>query len=272
MPRHDLTDQEFNAIRPLLPRTRCSDRGRPWIDHRKVINGILWILHTGSPWRDLPREFGKWQTVYNRFRRWVYEDLWDKIFSYLLHRLDSLGKIDRSLWCIDGSAVRAHRAASGMIPQSEENDGLNALGRSRGGYSTKLHVLTDANGTLIGVTATAGQTHEAAEFESLMANSCLSLHCRRNRPRALAGDKGYSSGAIRSWIQSKSICDVIPTRSNEATNPSFHKDTYRRRNIVERTIGWLKEARRIATRYDKLTSSYLAFVQLAAMRRMIKLI
>ena len=272
MSRHDLTDREYNAIRHFLPPQKKKRRGRPWADHRTVINGILWILHTGSPWRDLPHDFGKWQTVYNRFRRWINEDLWDRIVRRLLHRLDSLGKSDRSLWCVDGSVVRAHRCASGMIPQSEENDELNALGRSRGGYSTKLHVMTDAKGSLLAVTATAGQRHESTEFENLLANCELSLYRRSNRPEALAGDKGYSSNAIRESIQNLQVTDVIPTRSNESTNEAFDRDTYRKRNIVERAIGWLKESRRIATRYDKLTSSYIAFVQLSAMRKLIKAI
>ena len=272
MSRHDLTDREFSAIRQFLPAERPNRRGRPWANHRTTINGVLWILHTGSPWRDLPAEFGKWQTVYNRFRRWINEGIWGQIFSHLLRRLDALGKIERSLWCVDGTVVRAHRCASGMIPQSEENDELNALGRSRGGYSTKLHVMTDAKGTVLAVTATGGQKHESTEFECLLENCELSIHRHSKRPDALAGDKGYSSGAIRACIRKLSIHGVIPTRSNETADANFDRDTYRKRNIVERAIGWLKESRRIATRYDKLTSSYLTFVQLASVRKLIKAI
>lgn len=100
MSRHDLTDQEWNAIRKYLPAQRPNNPGRPWADHRRVINGILWVLQTGAAWRDLPAEFGKWQTAYNRFRRWIDEDLWDRIYSHLLRRLDAQGKVDRALWCV----------------------------------------------------------------------------------------------------------------------------------------------------------------------------
>ena len=154
MSRHDLTDGEWSAIRHCLPSQSKVRRGRPWADHRQVINGILWVLHTGSPWRDVPERYGKWQTVYNRFRRWINENLWDRIYDKLIGQADAIGRIDRSLWCVDGTIVRAHRSASGMLPQSEEFDELNAVGRSRGGYSTKLHVLTDANGNLLSWTAT----------------------------------------------------------------------------------------------------------------------
>lgn len=272
MSRHDLTDREYNAIRHFLPPQNSRRRGRRWADHRQVLNGILWILHTGSPWRDLPAEFGKWQTVYKRFRRWIEEGVWDRMFSRLLHRADALGQIDRTLWCVDGSVVRAHRSASGMLPQSEENDEVNALGRSRGGYSTKLHVMTDGKGTLLAMTATAGQRNESTEFENLLTSCELSFYQRNKRPDALAGDKGYSSKSIRHLIENLEIKPVIPSRSNEAPNENFDSTTYRNRNIVERVIGWLKEARRIATRYDKLVESYLAFVQVAAMRRLLSLI
>ena len=272
MPRHDLTDREFNAIRHLLPAQRPKKPGRPWNDHRTCINGVLWILKTGSSWRDLPSEFGKWQTVYGRFRRWTAEDLWGRIYRTILRRVDALEKIDRKLWCVDGSVIRAHRSASGMIPQSEENDELVALGRSRGGYSTKIHVLCDSHGTLLGMTITGGQRNESTEFENLIDHCELSLHRHTSRPDAIAGDKGYSSNAIREHLAWRSIEPVIASRSNEGHDESFDRDAYRKRNIVERLIGWLKESRRIATRYDKLPCSYIAFIYLAAMRRTIQLL
>lgn len=268
MSRHDLTDREFNAIRPFLPAQKKKSVGRPWKDHRVMINGILWILSTGSPWRDLPDEFGKWQTVYGRFRRWRLEGLWQRIFAKLLRHVDNAGGIDRSLWCADGTVIRAHRCASGENTQSTENDAKNALGRSQGGYSTKLHVLTDRIGNLLSVTATPGQSHESKEFTNLIEQCPMSLHRKASRPAAIAGDKGYSSGSIRQWLADRNIRDVIPTKSNEKRNPRFPKQLYKQRSIVECTIGWLKESRRIATRYDKLVESYLIFVKLAAIRWM----
>lgn len=270
MSRHDLTDDAWNAIRYLMPNDTKPRRGRPWSNHRQLVNGVLWILQTGAAWRDLPDEFGKWKTVYNRFRRWVKEGLWDKVFCKLLRRMDQLGNIDRTVWCVDGTVIRAHRVAAGMTKQSEANDEAHALGRSRGGYLTKLHVMTDAKGTLLSVTATGGQQHESREFDNLYQHCEISVHFFRDRPTAIAGDKGYSSAAICESIEKRSIEAFIPTRSNETDDRGFDRDCYRRRNIVERLIGWLKESRRIATRYDKLPESYLAFIKLAAVRRMLK--
>lgn len=88
-------------------------RGQPWKDHRTVVNGMLWILSTGSAWRDLPAEFGNWKTVYERFRRWTREGLWDRILEHLQVQRDENGEIDWELFCIDGSVIRAHKAAAG---------------------------------------------------------------------------------------------------------------------------------------------------------------
>jgi len=109
--RHELTEEEWRAIEPLLPNERR--RGRPWKNHRKVINGILWILATGAPWRDLPGRYGAWQTVYDRFAKWRRSGLFHSIFRVLQERLDADGLIDWDLWCIDGASVRASRAAAG---------------------------------------------------------------------------------------------------------------------------------------------------------------
>lgn len=107
MSRHDVTDREWKSIRVYLRSERTGKAGRPWISHRKVLNGILWILNGGGSWRDLPVEYGKWSTVYSRFRRWCRNGLWNRIMKSLLRKLDSDGKIDRRLWCVDGTLVRA---------------------------------------------------------------------------------------------------------------------------------------------------------------------
>jgi hypothetical protein len=103
--------------------------------------------------------------------------------------------IDFELWCVDGTVIRAHRVTSGARKgelTSEENAENHALGRSRGGYSTKLHFLTDAQGIPLSVTATPGQKHEVPEFENLMQACLVNTFRKAKRPDALAGDKGYS--------------------------------------------------------------------------------
>jgi transposase len=270
MSRHDLTDGEWDAIRVFLPAERTGKPGRCWTSHRQVINGILWVLAVGGGWRDVPAEFGKWQTVYNRFRRWRKEQLWDRIYHTVLGKIDRQDGVDRTLWCVDGSVIRAHRAAAGGPREDATNPDENALGRSQGGYSTKIHILTDRKGLVLAVTATPGQAHESKEFENLMTAGPLRLHRKAKRPQAIAGDKGYSSGKIRAWMQRREIEVVIPARRNEQRNPRFKKRLYKQRNIVERIIGRLKECRRIATRYDKIVDNYLAMIKIAAFRLNLK--
>lgn len=272
MSRHDVTDREWNAIRKYLPKQRSGKRGRPWADHRNVVNGILWVLGVGGSWRDVPAAYGKWQTIYNRFRRWVNEGLWDRIWSGLVRKMDQRKKVGRKLWSIDGSVIRAHRTAAGGSRKSERNGEENALGRSRGGYSTKIHVVCEGKGIPLGVTLTSGEKGEAPEFQNAMTSTPIGLHRKSKRPKAVAGDKAYSSKAIRSWLRSRGIKDVIPRRSNERRTTRFAKQLYKQRNVVERLIGRLKDFRRIATRYDKTKESYLAMIKIAFLRITLKVI
>lgn len=112
MKRHELTDEQWELVHPILP-PRKAKTGRPPSDSRQMLNGILWILRTGAPWRDLPERLGPWQTVYDHFCKWRRDGVYDRILQALQIRLDRDGQIDWDLWCIDGSSVRATRAAAG---------------------------------------------------------------------------------------------------------------------------------------------------------------
>jgi transposase len=112
MKRHEVTDEQWEVIQAILPK-RTAKTGRPPSDSRLMLNGILWILRTGSPWRDLPERFGPWQTVYDHFAKWRALGAYERILEALHIRLDADGAIDWDLWCIDGSSVRASRAAAG---------------------------------------------------------------------------------------------------------------------------------------------------------------
>ena len=109
--RHALTDAEWAKLEPLLPTN--DRRGHPFKDHRPVIDAILWVLSTGAAWRDLPERLGPWQTAYGRFSRWRKDGTWERIAAELLRQADEGGGVDRTLWCIDGTAVRASRSAAG---------------------------------------------------------------------------------------------------------------------------------------------------------------
>lgn len=111
MRRDELSEEQWQLVQDLLPEN--GKRGGQWKDHRQILSGIFWILRTGAPWRDLPERYGPWHTVYDRFQRWQEEGLFDRILQRLQVRLDREGQIDWDLWCVDGSSIRASRAAAG---------------------------------------------------------------------------------------------------------------------------------------------------------------
>lgn len=112
MKRHELTDEQWNLIIPLIPRHKAKT-GRPPNDPRLMLNGILWILHTGAPWRDLPERFGSCKSVHRYFTDWRKAGVFNKIIESLQIKLDEKGLVDWDLWCVDGASVRASRAAAG---------------------------------------------------------------------------------------------------------------------------------------------------------------
>jgi len=150
-------------------------------------------------------------------------------------------------------------------PEVEHRD--EALGRSQGGVSTKIHLRVDRRGKIITFLVSAGQRHEQSQFCALMEQGAVKRPGRgrpRLRPARVAGDKGYSSGMIRRYLRRRGIGVVIPTKKNERADPRFDRAAYRERNVVERTINRLKQFRRIATRYEKRAIYYLGMLTLGA--------
>jgi transposase len=108
--RHDLTDEEWALLEPLLP-DRSPRKARPWKDHRELVNGVLWRTRTGSPWRDLPASYGCWKTIYNRHRRWSADGTWVRVLQELQRGCDMVE--ERWVIAIDSTVVRAHHHAAG---------------------------------------------------------------------------------------------------------------------------------------------------------------
>lgn len=111
MTRHRLTDDQWELIKDVFPPP--AKTGRPPSDRRMIVDGILWILRTGAPWRDLPEEYGPWGTVWDLFDTWNHDGTLNEILRQLQAAKVDIGEIDEELWCIDGSIVRAARCAAG---------------------------------------------------------------------------------------------------------------------------------------------------------------
>lgn len=112
MRRYELTDEQFALIEPYLPMMKPTG-GHPWGDHRRALNGLFWKLRSGAPWRDIPERYGPWSTIYDRYRTWCQEGRFAAILVALRDSLDAQGQLDWEQWWVDGTNIRASRAAAG---------------------------------------------------------------------------------------------------------------------------------------------------------------
>lgn len=125
MSRGDLTDAEWVRLEPLLPPQKPRT-GRPANDHRRMVNGMLWIDRTGAPWRDLPARYGPWGTVWSRFYRWRAAGIWDRVLAALQQRGDAAGRLDWDKHYVDATIVRAHQHAAGAKGGTQKRKGSAA--------------------------------------------------------------------------------------------------------------------------------------------------
>lgn len=247
MSRGDLTDEQWRIFDPLLPDR--GERGPAIESKRRTVNGILWVLRTGALARHAGA-IGNWNSVFVRFTRWSKLGVWDAAFETLA----SLGPPADEEHAIDSTIVRAHQHAAGV---KGGNQNQQALGRSRGGFSTKIHLRTNAKGDPLTFDVTGGEAHEVKGYDALME-----LH--DNDPDRLLGDKGYDSDNIRNDLAERGIEPVIPPRSNRKVPIEYDREAYKRRNLIERCVNRLKQFRRIATRYEKTARAYLSMLCIAS--------
>lgn len=236
-----LTDDLWNRLLDALKETNAYQTE----NLRMTIEGILWRFRTGAPWRDLPDGFGPWKTVFNRFNTWSKSGVWQALFELIR------GELDDEWNFMDGTYIKAHQHASGGI---EPKDNIS-IGRSKGGNTTKVHMLTDAHGNPASFKITAGNIHDVSMGDKLIAAS--------NAENIIA-DKGYDSEPLRDAILAQGATPHIPRKSNsQKPNPYFDKYLYRHRHLVENLFAKLKHFRAFATRYDKLTRNFTSTVFIA---------
>ncbi|MCR8724689.1 IS5 family transposase [Frigidibacter sp. ROC022] len=245
-----MSDKEWAFfVRFIL--TARTPNGRKPANHCLVLDGVFWIARTGAPCRDLPEEFGKWLSVYRQFRCWMLAGLREEIMD----ALNQSGAVPHALQMIDSSVIRAHYQAAG----AKRGTPRQGFGRSRGGFTTKIHLLVNAHGLPMRTEITPGQTSDHLGFDLVMADNLPS-------PSVQLADRGYDTDSIRAKMEKRDVLPVIPMRKSRKKRIGMDRSLCRLRNLVERRFNKLKNARRVATRYHKTAESFLGFVDITSIR------
>ena len=205
----------------------------------------MWILKSGARWRDLPARYGNWNSIYHKFRLWCSLGL----FERLLHIINS-GTKDTTLLEIDYTFCKVHQSACSALKDQ-------AIGSSRGGKNTKVHVLINDRMQLLNVVLTGGHVHDSEAVGALIKGIKLT-------GKKILADKAYSCEQIRVFIAEHGAVACIPDKTNFRIKHDFDSELYKQRNIVERFFQRIKNYRHVATRYDKLAVCFENFVLLAA--------
>ena len=241
MTRLMLTDELWSRLRIIMHEHEIYDKP----NLRMMVEGMLYRMRTGCPWRDLPSVFGRWNSVYQKFNRWSSKNKVIRIFKALVKDPDLEWEF------IDGSIVKAHQHSAGAASQEEQ-----AIGKSVAGNTTKIHMAVDAYGLPIEFELTGGEVHDckaAPEFIGKLPVSTYTI-----------ADKGYDSEDLRQLIKNRQSIPIIPRKNNSTIgNDDMDWGLYKYRHLVENVFARLKHFRAIATRYDKLKRNFASMLALA---------
>jgi len=276
--RFEITDDEWERLAPLLP-AMTPQRGGRWRDHRQILNGILFRVRSGVPWRDLPERYGPWETVYKRFARWQTDGTWARIEAALRVQADAAGELDWNAQ-IDPQRHPATSTPLGPAKGAPADPGKPpaSAGTVTGwaDHQAPHHLRRPWPEPGHPADPRPGRRHQRAGWAGGRgAGGPPWWRCRpRTRVAHLTGDKAYSSQTNRAALRARRIPHTIPERDDQKANrarrgarggrpPTFDRVRYRTRNQVERLMHRRKQFRAVATRYDKLADRYAATVTVA---------
>lgn len=238
-----LSDEKWMKILNFLIKLPCVYVGNDLVC-RRFVEGVLWMLRSGAPWRFLPHEYGNWNTIYKRYVGWCDRNVWEQMHHAFIEDPDLENIIP------DSTIIRAHACAAGA-PKERGGQEAQALGRSRGGFSSKIHVITDGLGNPLRAILTPGQSADITQGPKLIEGF---------KPDNIPADKGYDSQAFVQLIEKSGANAVIPSRKSNKKHRDYDKHVYKERHLVECLIGKIKHYRRVFSRFDKIDSRFFGFL------------
>lgn len=240
---HNISEKIWDKIYSFLQSVKSlhvKDESRT----RRFIEGIWFVLRTGCQWRLVPSCYGHWRQIHRRYKAWADRGIWSTLMS-------SVSDIDEQAVMLDATIVRAHACASGY---SKEGNESQALGRSKGGFTTKIHALVDGLGNPIKFIVTGGHRNDITQAAELL---------KEQYDTVVLADKGYDSHALVELLESQNCSAVIPSKRNAKNPRNIDHELYKERFLVEAFFSKLKHFRRVFARFDKTTSAFAGFLHLA---------
>ncbi len=243
----EITEEQYARIEDSLP----VQRGNVSLTNLQVLNAILYVAEQGCKWRGLPKRFGRWHTIYMRMNRWAKNGVLDRVFEQL--QMEQIVRIRIEAFSLDSTSVKVHPDGTGAL-----KNGPQSIGKSRGGWNTKIHMVAADARTAIVFALSPGNDHDAPHGRALLQEL-------GPMPEGLPMlmDRAYEGNETRQLVLDLGMIPVVPPKSTRLDPWDYDRAIYKKRNEIERLFRRLKGFRRIFSRFEKLDVLFLGFLSFA---------